>query len=248
MPCWAWGKGKDSERGLLPPPPLRTEGHASKMQNRDTQKSPGVCSDAKFTRQERPLPQPSTTIPLPPVRVSTGCSCVPLARTRSSWIDLHIATDAGDLDLEVRRVGQRALLLALVRATQPLAARSVVVPAHLWRWRLKRPPRGSIRTSGSSAASGQPPIPPSENVYAAVYPLHCTATSLRRPIRLDARRVLRARCTATAMASWSLVRWLLGSWGAVRSLGSQAPLSKDPRVANVGGTGLRGGPVGRYPH
>ena len=32
---------------------------------------------------------------------------------------------------------------------------------------------------------------------------------------------------------------LLGSWGAVRSLGSQAPLSKDPRVARVGGTGLR---------
>ena len=33
-------------------------------------------------------------------------------------------------------------------------------------------------------------------------------------------------------ASWAL--GLLGSWGAVRSLGSQAPLSKDPRVARVG--------------
>ena len=33
---------------------------------------------------------------------------------------------------------------------------------------------------------------------------------------------------------------VLGSWGAVCTLGSQAPLSKDPRVARVGGTGLRG--------
>ena len=33
---------------------------------------------------------------------------------------------------------------------------------------------------------------------------------------------------------------LLGSWGAVCSLGSPAPLGKDPRVARVGGSGLRG--------
>ena len=50
--------------------------------------------------------------------------------------------------------------------------------------------------------------------YAAAHPSHTARPSLRRPIRLDARRVLRScarctRCTATAMASWIRVRWWL---------------------------------------
>ena len=98
-----------------------------------------------------------------------------------------------------------------------------------------RPPRPlatlAVGHRGNSAASGRP-ADPEDCVGEQPSPRQS------RPNRRGNFRAARMRSSRTARRLRA-THCALGSWGAVCSLGSQAPLSKDPQVARVGGSRSR---------